>query len=79
MPGTIVFGKSVLLSGVVTRGGAPVAGEAVTLAAQPVGSAVFVPFAPVLTDANGNFRIDVKPTKKTTYKAGYGEFRPSPL
>ena len=77
-PGTIVFGKSALLSGVVTRGGAPVAGEAVTLAAQPVGSAVFVPFAPVLTDANGNFRIDVKPTKKTTYKAGYGGVSPEP-
>ena len=77
-PKTVVFGKSALLSGIVTRGGAPVAGEAVALSAQPVGSATFVPLAPVTTDATGNFHVDVKPTKKTTYKAGYGGVSPEP-
>jgi hypothetical protein len=55
-----------------------VAGEAVALSAQPVGSATFVPLAPVTTDATGNFHVDVKPTKKTTYKAGYGGVSPEP-
>jgi len=77
-PKTIVYGRSAVLSGYVTRGGAPVVGEAVSLANQPVGSAVFIPMAPVSTDATGNFHVDIKPEKRTVYKAGYGGLTPEP-
>ena len=53
-------------------------GEAVSLANQPVGSAVFIPMAPVSTDATGNFHVDIKPEKRTVYKAGYGGLTPEP-
>jgi hypothetical protein len=55
-----------------------VVGEAVSLANQPVGSAVFIPMAPVSTDATGNFHVDIKPEKRTVYKAGYGGLTPEP-
>jgi predicted GH43/DUF377 family glycosyl hydrolase len=77
-PKTIVYGRSALLSGNVTRGGVPVAGEAVSLANQPVGNPAFVPMAPVSTDGTGIFHVDVKPIKRTVYKASYGGVSPEP-
>jgi predicted GH43/DUF377 family glycosyl hydrolase len=68
-PRTIVFGKPVTLSGTVTRGGAPVGGQAVALSAQPIGAPVFTPLPPATTDAAGNFSSVVRPTGRTTYKA----------
>jgi predicted GH43/DUF377 family glycosyl hydrolase len=77
-PTTIVFGKSVTLTGSVVVGGVPVAGQPVALAAQPVGTTVFTPLPPATTDAAGNFRALVKPTKRTTYKAAYAGVSPDP-
>jgi hypothetical protein len=77
-PTTIVFGKGVALTGTVLQGGVPVAGQPVTLSAQPVGTTVFTPLPPVTTDAAGNFRVVVKPAKRTTYKATYTGVSPEP-
>ena len=67
-PKTIVFGRTSTLSGTLTRSGAPLAGQVVTLAAQPIGAA-FASLPTATTDAAGNFRLVVKPTKRTTYRA----------
>ena len=77
-PATIVYGKSVVLSGIVTRGGAPLAGQAVTLAAQPIGAPGFTPVASATTDSAGHYALVVKPAKRTTYKATYGGVTPEP-
>ena len=76
-PRTIVFGKSTVLSGNLTRGGAPQAGQTVALAAQPIGAPAFTPLPAALTDAAGNFSEPARPTKKTTYQAGFGGLFPT--
>jgi hypothetical protein len=68
-PKTVVFGRTATLSGKLTRSGAPLAAQAVTLAAQPVGAAAFTTLPAVTTDAAGSFRLVVKPAKRTTYRA----------
>jgi hypothetical protein len=78
LPKTIVFGKSTIISGTLTRAGAPLAGQAVTLGAQPIGTPTFAALPPATTDATGNFRAVVKPTKRTTYKAAFGGVSPDP-
>jgi hypothetical protein len=77
-PRTIVFGQTAILSGTLTRAGAPLPGQSVALAAQPIGAPTFATLPPATTDAAGNFRAGVKPTKKTTYKAGFGGLLPEP-
>jgi hypothetical protein len=77
-PRTIVFGQTAILSGTLTRAGAPLPGQSVALGAQPVGTPTFATLPPSTTDAAGNFRAAVKPTKKTTYKAGFGGLLPEP-
>jgi hypothetical protein len=76
-PKTIVFGKSVGLSGNLNRGGVPQAGQSVTLAAQPIGAPTFTPLPTAMTDAAGNYGALVKPTKRTTYQAGFGGLFPT--
>jgi predicted GH43/DUF377 family glycosyl hydrolase len=76
-PRTIVFGKSAVLSGNLTRGGVPQAGQPVTLAAQPIGAPAFTPLPTATTDGSGNFSALVKPTKRTTYQAGFGGLFPT--
>ena len=70
-PKTIVFGRTSALSGKLTRSGAPLAGQVVTLAARPLGAAAFTTLPSATTDAAGNFRLVVKPTKRTTYRASF--------
>jgi hypothetical protein len=77
-PRTIVFGQTAILSGTLTRAGAPLPGQSVALGAQPIGAPTFATLPPATTDAAGNFRAGVKPTKKTTYKAGFGGLLPEP-
>jgi hypothetical protein len=77
-PRTIVFGQTAILAGTLTQGGAPLPGQSVALGAQPIGAPTFLPLPPATTDAAGNFRAAVKPTKKTTYKAGFGGLLPEP-
>jgi predicted GH43/DUF377 family glycosyl hydrolase len=67
---TIVFGKAVTLSGTATRSGAPLVGQPVALGAQPFGAPAFAALPPATTDAAGRYSALVRPTKKTTYKAG---------
>jgi len=62
----------------VTQAGAPVAGQAVTLGAQPMGAPAFTALPSATTDAAGNYKALVKPTKRTTYKAGFGGISPEP-
>ena len=76
-PKTIVYSKSAVLSGNVTRGGIPQGGQAVALAAQPIGAATFTPIPPATTDAAGNFSAPVKPTKRTTYQAEFAGLLPT--
>jgi hypothetical protein len=78
LPRTIVFGRSVIISGTLTRAGAPLTGQPVALAAQPLGTPTFATLPPATTDAAGNFRAVVKPTKRTTYKAGFAGVSPEP-
>ena len=77
-PKTIIFGKSTVLSGNLTRGGVPQGGQAVALAAQPIGAPAFTPLPTAMTDAAGNYSALIKPTKRTTYKAGFGGLSPEP-
>ena len=78
VPRTIVFGQTAILSGTLMRAGAPLPGQSVALGAQPVGAPTFATLPPATTDAAGNFRAAVKPTKRTTYKAGFGGLLPEP-
>lgn len=68
-PRTIVFGRTTTLSGTLTQAGAPLAGQVVTLAAQPIGAVTFASLPTATSDAAGSFRLVVKPTKRTTYRA----------
>ena len=53
-PKTIVFGRTSTLSGTLTRSGAPLAGQVVTLAAQPIEAAACAALPTATTDAAGN-------------------------
>jgi predicted GH43/DUF377 family glycosyl hydrolase len=75
---TVVFGKTATLTGNVAQSGAPLASQVVTLAAKPIGAAAFASLLPATTDAAGNYRRLVKPTKRTTYKAGFAGVSPEP-
>jgi predicted GH43/DUF377 family glycosyl hydrolase len=78
LPKTVVYGKTVTLSGTMTQAGVPVAGQAVALGAQPIGTTVFTALPAATTDAAGNYKALIKPTKKTTYKAGFTGVSPEP-
>jgi predicted GH43/DUF377 family glycosyl hydrolase len=68
-PLTVVFGKAVKLSGLLTQGGSPVAGQTITVAAKPLGSSGFKAFAAPTTSATGAYSTASKPKKQTTYEA----------
>jgi predicted GH43/DUF377 family glycosyl hydrolase len=70
-PKTIVYGKSLTLSGVLTQGGAPLSAKAVLLFDEPVGKTTFAALAPATTGTTGSFSRAVKPTMRTTYKASF--------
>jgi hypothetical protein len=55
----------------------PQPGQPVTLAAQPIGAPTFTPLPPATTDASGNYSALVRPTKRTTYQAGFGGLFPT--
>jgi predicted GH43/DUF377 family glycosyl hydrolase len=66
------FGTAVTLSGRLSRNGIPQAGQAVSILAQPVGSAAFALLGSAVTDAAGNFTLAVSPDRTTTFKATAG-------
>src|SRR5262249_47861925 len=71
-PKTIVFGKSLTLSGLLTQGSAPHSAQTVLLSAEPIGTTTFKALVPATTGATGSFSRAVKPTLPTTYKASFG-------
>jgi hypothetical protein len=68
-PLKVVFGKAVKLSGLLSQGGTPLAGHAVTLSMRPLGSATFAPFATPTTSSTGSYSASSKPKKQTDYQA----------
>jgi hypothetical protein len=70
-PKTIVYSKSLTLSGLLTQSSAPLAAQTVLLSAEPIGAATFTALAPATTSTMGSFTRAVKPTKRTTYKASF--------
>jgi hypothetical protein len=63
----LVYGRSLVLSGVVARGPLAVPGQLVTVLAQPVGSTAPKALKTVVTDVAGRWTLTVKPTRHTTY------------
>jgi predicted GH43/DUF377 family glycosyl hydrolase len=70
-PTTVVHGQPVTLSGRLTRGATPQAGQTVTIQAQSAGAAAFTTVASAVTDASGAYSATVKPDATTTYKSVY--------
>jgi hypothetical protein len=68
-PLKVVFGKTVKLSGLLSQGGVGVAGQSVTLNAQPFGASTFTQLATVTTSSTGTYTATTKPTKQTVYTA----------
>jgi predicted GH43/DUF377 family glycosyl hydrolase len=68
-PGKVVYGKSVRLSGAFTQGTLTLAGQSVSLTAEPLGSSSFAPLATLTTDSGGVFVTKAKPKKQTVYRA----------
>src|SRR5436853_1264774 len=63
---SVVFGKSVTLSGKVSTGKA---GENVSVLAEPFGTTAFAALTPVQTVSGGHWSELVKPTIETSYQA----------
>ena len=70
-PRTIVYGKSLMLNGLLTQSGAPLSAKTVLLAGEPVGSTTFTSLPGATTSTTGSFSRAAKPTKRTTYKASF--------
>jgi predicted GH43/DUF377 family glycosyl hydrolase len=70
-PKTIVYGKSLTLSGLLTQGSAPLPAQTVLLFSESVGATTFKALALATTGTTGSFSRAVKPTQRTTYKAGF--------
>jgi predicted GH43/DUF377 family glycosyl hydrolase len=68
-PLKVVFGKAVKLSGLLSQGGAGVAGQPVTLQAQMFGTSTFTHLATLTTSGTGAYATSTKPTKQTVYEA----------
>src|SRR5437016_7933020 len=63
---SVVFGKSITLSGKVSNSKA---GENVSVLAEPFGTTAFADLAPVQTVSGGHWSEVVKPTIETSYQA----------
>jgi predicted GH43/DUF377 family glycosyl hydrolase len=68
---SVVYGQSVTLSGRLTRGAGPMAGQTVTILSQPTGAAAFGAATTAVTDAAGNYTAAVNPDRLTTYKVTF--------
>lgn len=65
----LTSGGSTTVRGTLTEGGAPAAGEAVTLQARVTGAAGFTTLASLTTASDGSFTHSVTPTAGTSYRA----------
>ncbi len=68
-PLKVVFGKGVKLSGLLSQGGAPLAGLPVSVSAEPFGTSTFTNLATVTTSSTGAYSTTTKPKKQTVYQA----------
>jgi hypothetical protein len=68
-PLKVVFGKGVKLSGLLSQGGAPLAGLPVSVSAEPFGTSTFTNLATVTTSTTGAYSTTTKPKKQTVYQA----------
>lgn len=68
-PLKIVFGQTVNLSGALSQGGSPLAGQSVTVSAEPFGTTAFTPLPTLTTSSSGAYATTVTPTKQTAYEA----------
>jgi len=75
---TVVFGRQAALTGTLTRGGAPVPQQAVSLLSQEVGASAFAPLVSATTEAAGAYSSAVRPVKTTTYRASYAGMAAEP-
>jgi predicted GH43/DUF377 family glycosyl hydrolase len=78
-PLKIVFGKAVTLSGQLSLGGVGVAGQSVTLNAQPFGASTFTQLSTLTTSGTGTYTATAKPTKQTVYEATAAGATPPPV
>jgi hypothetical protein len=69
-PVKVVFGKAVKLSGLLSAGGAALAGQSVVLSSQPFGASGFTQLATLTTSSAGAYATTSKPKKQTAYQAG---------
>ena len=67
----IVYGKTGSVTGTLTQAGSALAGQAVTVFAQPRGATAPVAVGTATTDAAGAWTLSVKPTKRTAYTAAF--------
>lgn len=67
-PRTVVFGKAVTLSGLLTTGGTPTAGQSVALSMAQFGGSVFTHLATLTTTSTGTYSTTTKPKKLTAYE-----------
>jgi hypothetical protein len=68
-PLTVVFGKAVKLSGLLSQAGVAQAGQSVVVSAQPYGTSTFTNLSTLTTDAGGAYSTTTKPKKQTVYQA----------
>lgn len=68
-PLTVVFGKAVTLSGLLTQGTTPLGGQPVSVAAEPFGTSTFKLVATQTTTAAGAYSTTSKPKNQTVYQA----------
>jgi predicted GH43/DUF377 family glycosyl hydrolase len=68
---SVVYGRTVTLTGGLLQGGTALVGAPVSLWAQPLGAASFGQVAALTTATGGTFTAVQKPTKKTLYKVSY--------
>jgi predicted GH43/DUF377 family glycosyl hydrolase len=68
-PLTVVFGKAVKLSGLLSQGGTPEGGKPVAISAEPFGASTFTSLSTLTTGSNGTYSTTTKPAKQTVYQA----------
>jgi predicted GH43/DUF377 family glycosyl hydrolase len=70
-PLKVVFGKSVALTGSLTKDSIGVGDATIVLSAEPAGATTFAPVTNAATNSTGDYVAMVKPSRTTTYKASY--------
>jgi predicted GH43/DUF377 family glycosyl hydrolase len=70
-PLKVVFGKTVTLTGMLTKSSIGIGDATIVLSAEPAGTSTFTELSRAATNSTGAYVAIVKPSRTTTYKAGY--------